>query len=71
VSGLTSDEQKFVEMVGNAWVLLCKIVGDGPTRDADLAEACNHIHALQHTVMAQAAGRAHPGLYRLLGESLR
>lgn len=33
----------------------------------DFEEAMNHIHALQQMIMAQAASRAHPELFRLLG----
>lgn len=46
------------------------IVGQGPTRDADMREVVNHIHALQAMVMSQAACRAYPTEYRLLGESM-
>lgn len=67
MTGLTELEREVTADLGRVWNKICTIVGDGPTRDADLAEACAHIHALQHTVMAQAAARAHPGEFRLLG----
>ena len=44
------------------------LVGNGETAAADFAEILPHLHALQQTVMAQAAARAHPGRYRALGE---
>ena len=45
------------------------LVGEGETAAADFAEILPHLHALQQTVMAQAAARAHPGRYRGLGET--
>lgn len=46
---------------------LAEIVGDGPSRAGDLAEAVHHIHAVQRMILAQAAARAYPERYRLLG----
>lgn len=46
---------------------LAEIVGDGPSRDGDLAEAVHHVHAVQRMILAQAAARAYPDRYRLLG----
>jgi hypothetical protein len=45
-----------------------KICGRGPSREGDMAEFVTWIHAIQHTIMAQAAARAYPGEFRLLGE---
>jgi hypothetical protein len=67
---LTTQEQALIETLGHVWNELCQIVAAGPTRQADLAEAMSHIHALQHTVMAQAAARAFPDRYRVLGQTL-
>lgn len=67
---LTNDEHAAVMAVADAWEAVCAVVGNGPTRDADLKEVIFHVHALQHLVMAQAAARAYPAMYRLLGESL-
>lgn len=55
-------------MAGQLWNKLCKVVGDGPTRKADLGELVIHIHAIQQAVMSQAAARAHPDQFRLLGD---
>ena len=68
---LTEREQAAVQKAGDLWGDLCAIVGDGPTRDHDLAELVVHIHAIQQAIMSQAAGRAYPGQFRLLGETLR
>jgi len=43
---------------------LLEITGGGH----DWTEAAQRIHGLQHMVMAQAAARAFPHLYRELGE---
>lgn len=67
---LTPDEHKAIEQAGTLWNLLCKIVDNGPTRDADLAELIVHIHAIQIRVMAQAAARAYPDNYRLAGSMI-
>lgn len=69
---LTDGEHRAVEMAAALWNhLRGAVVGDGPTRDADLGELCAHIHAIQQAVLSQAAARAYPGEYRLLGETLR
>lgn len=65
---LTEPERRVVALLGEAYTLLDEqVVGDGPTRAGDLLEARGHVHALQHAVMAQAAGRAYPAEFRLLG----
>lgn len=66
---LTADERQFVRQAGELYNLACTIVGSGDTRSADVTEFAFHIHGLQHLVMAQAAARAYPGEFRLLGES--
>lgn len=68
---LTEDEHLAIKLAGELWDVLCKIVGDGPSRYGDLAELCSSIHAIQRAVMAQAAIRAYPDLYRPLGEVLK
>lgn len=60
-------EFKVIADLGQVWNDLCQIVDSGPTRDADLAEAVHHIHALQKMIMGQAAARAYPSTFRLLG----
>jgi hypothetical protein len=50
---------------------VAEIVADGPSRDADIAEAVHHIHAVQRMILAQAAARAYPGQYRLLGDTVK
>jgi hypothetical protein len=43
------------------------VVADGPTKDSDLAEVRAAAHLIQRTVLAQAAARAYPQEFRLLG----
>lgn len=67
---LTPDEHQWLLDSARLWTDLCQIVPDGPTMEADLAEAASHMHALQHAVLANAAARSYPHLYRTLGGSL-
>ena len=65
---LTGAEQRAMDLTAVLMNLLsAEIIGDGPTRSQDLNEAALRIHAVQHMIMSQAAARAHPDLYRLLG----
>jgi hypothetical protein len=67
---LTPDEQHAIDLTAELANTLGRIVGRGPTRDHDMAEICLHIHNIQHAVMAQAAARAYPDRFRLLGETI-
>jgi hypothetical protein len=69
---LTDAEREVVDLLGRAYTLLRnEVVAHGETRDADCAEMCAHIHVVQHAVMAQAAARAYPGEFRLLGSVIQ
>lgn len=65
---LTYEEEQFIDHMADAANMVSSIIGDGPTRSEDMAEAVLHIHALQRMVAAQSAARLYPGRYRLLGE---
>jgi hypothetical protein len=67
---LTAEEQHAVHLAGELANILGRVVGQGPSRHADLTELIGHVHGIQRAVLAQAAARAHPGTYRLLGGSL-
>lgn len=67
---LNDDEQLAMQQAAELWNTLCRVVGDGVTRNADLRELMGHIHGIQHAVMAQAAARAYPDDYRLLGQQI-
>ena len=64
---LTSDEHAAIALAGQLATLLSMIIGDGTAREGDMQEAVHHIHALQAMILAQAAARAYPSRYRLLG----
>jgi TIR domain len=66
---LTDAERKAVRLAGELYTLIRdEVCGDGPARDADLAELAADIHRIQHRVTAQAAARMYPGEFRLMGE---
>jgi len=67
---LTDSEQRAMEFTVALWKELGEVVGTGPSRAGDLRELVVHIHAIQHAVMSQAAARAYPDRYRLLGGTL-
>lgn len=66
---LTTDEREVIELAGELWNRICGVVGTARNRDRDLAELVPHIHAIQQAVMSNAAARAYPGEFRLLGEA--
>lgn len=68
---LTDDEHRAVELAGQLYNLLCNIVDDGPARQADLAECAASVHQIQRAVLTQAAARAYPDRYRLLGSTIQ
>lgn len=64
---LTDAEHALITKLGECFNEFCIITNDGSNRDHDLSEAALHVHALQHAVMANAAAREYPHLYRVLG----
>lgn len=64
---LTAEELAAVDLAARLAESLARVVGDGPTRNADLNELLVHVHAIQQAVMSQAAARAYPESFRLLG----
>lgn len=65
---LTDAEHRVMDLTAEVWnTLVREVVGDGPARDGDLAELAHDIHRIQERVLAQAAARAYPDRYRLLG----
>jgi hypothetical protein len=66
---LTNDEMLAVTLAGELYThIQDHVCGNGSTRDDDLAELRTSIHHVQHWVMAQAAARAYPAEFRLMGE---
>lgn len=68
---LTESEHEAIEAAGQLATLISeRVIGSGPTRGDDIAEMEAALHVVQRMVMAQAAARAYPNSYRLLGEVL-
>jgi hypothetical protein len=67
---LTEEERNIVLVLGLVYQRMRAVVGRTATRDDDLREIRGYIHALQRMMMAQAAARAYPEKFRLLGESM-
>ena len=65
---LTQLEHEAMDVTAHLYRLIGRIVSQGPQRYNDLSEAALHLHALQSQIMGQAAARAYPERYRLLGE---
>ena len=64
---LTPEELEAMDLIGTFAGKLRKIIGDGPCAKGDWAEAADKIHQLQTLIMAQAAVRAYPEMFRPLG----
>lgn len=65
---LTEDEFSVLTLTARVANLLSQVVDYGPTRVNDLNELLVYVHNIQHAVMAQAAARAYPERFRLLGQ---
>lgn len=70
-AALSELEHEAIEKSGELAQLMRKIIGDGPNAYHDWVEATVHIHAIQNMVLSQAAARAYPDTFRLLGEKLQ
>lgn len=68
--GLNDFEHAIASKVADLAADFIELVGQTDTAQEDFAEILPHLHALQQTVMAQAAARAHPSRYRALGQSV-
>lgn len=64
---LTDQERELLALTGQVADQFARVIGDGPSRDGDVTEAVFHVHALQNMILAQAAARAYPDEFRLLG----
>lgn len=67
---LTELEHRAVRMTAELYNILCQITGADRSRYPDMGELVHHVHAIQRAILAQAAARVYPNLYRLLGEVL-
>ena len=53
-----------VELVN---LMCCDVIGCGASRAGDVAELAASIHHIQQQILSQAAARAYPDRFRLLG----
>lgn len=68
---LTRHEHQAMDLTSELWHLITsEIVGEDESREEDLRELAAHVHAIQNAILAQAAGRAFPYLYRTMGEQI-
>lgn len=67
---LTEDEKEALALTAHLAEVCHRIVGVGPIATQDWNELAMRIHAVQHTIMAQAAARVYPDEFRLLGGGL-
>lgn len=68
---LTESEHEAVNLASQLYGIINKeIIGNGASRQMDIQELTIHIHAIQNMVLAQAASRAYPKRYRLMGDEL-
>jgi transcriptional regulator with XRE-family HTH domain len=66
---LTAGEREVARQAGELYEYIAEhVIGHGPTRDEDLAELRAAVNVIKRMVLAQAAARAFPGEFRLLGE---
>ena len=69
---LTEAEHRAMELTVELVNLMSRdVIGTGRSRVGDVNEVVHHIHGIQRMVLGQAAARAYPDRYRLLGEELR
>lgn len=69
---LSADEHHAMDLLAELNRVMRRIVSAGvdpgnDSRAGDLREVTWHIHGLQNMVLSQAAARAYPERYRLLG----
>lgn len=64
---LTGIEHELVALLAQCFNLFCRVANQQAARPADLAEVADKIHQLQDMVLANAAARAYPDMYRPLG----
>lgn len=64
---LTEAEHKLVKDIADVFGSFLGIMEHNDSYGGDLQEIIYHIHVLQNHVLAQAAARAYPNKYRLLG----
>ena len=64
---LTETEHEAMDLTAELMRAMRQIMGDANIA-GDLNEAAAHIHGIQNMILANAAARAYPDRYRLLGQ---
>ena len=68
MDALTPDEHEALRLTKELCnIMVLRIIKPGAEYKADHGLFVQHIHAIQHMIMAQAAARAYPDQYRPLG----
>jgi hypothetical protein len=68
---LTEAEHEALTLTATLTQAMGAIIGrDGAQPAKDMREVVAHIHGIQQMIMSQAAARAYPDRYRLLGQDL-
>jgi hypothetical protein len=68
---LTDAEHRAMGLTADLYNLLCgEVIAHARSREGDVAEIAADIHHIQERILAQAAARAFPDRYRLLGGEL-
>lgn len=65
---MTDAEHRAMDLTAQLWNLLAgEVIANGPAGPGDRAELAAAVHVIQRMVLGQAAARAYPDRYRLLG----
>lgn len=67
---LSEDEREALSLTAQLAQACMKVIGKGPSAEHDWAEMAHRIHDIQHALMSNAAARAYPDTFRLLGGTL-
>lgn len=67
---LSDDEREALSLTAKLAQVCMKVIGKGPSAEHDWAEMAHRIHDIQHALMSNAAARAYPDTFRLLGGTL-
>lgn len=68
VGFLTAAEMKALSLSAELFNVIARdVIGHGRTRAGDTSELAGHVHNIQHMIMSQAAARAYPSEFRVLG----
>lgn len=68
---LSVAERRCLDLTVELWNTMVRdVIGGERSAAGDLSELASKIHDIQHMIMSQAAARAYPGIFRLLGGSV-